>query len=240
MTKHTWVLDNTVKEEKGDDLLEINYDFLQRFIRNIAGLFGDHCEIVIHDYRNGYEHTIVDIVNGEVTGRAIGGCPSAFVIEQMTEDIDAYEKRAPQYFTNSEKGKILKSATTFIKDDEGTIIGSVCVNIDVTDLMLMQKTMSSFLQSSENSGARGNEVLAKNVDELLKFFLSEAEEEIGKPASLMNKDEKIRALWLLNQKGIFKISKANVALRDAFQVSKYTLYAYLDEAKKRYGIPGQE
>lgn len=214
--------------------MEINYDFLQRFIRNIAGLFGDHCEIVVHDYRNGYEHTIVDIVNGEVTGRAIGGCPSAFVIEQMTKDIDAYEKR-PLYFTNSEKGKILKSATTFIKDEEGTIIGSVCVNIDVTDLMLMQKTMSSFLQSSESSGTRGNEVLAKNVDELLEFFLSEAEEEIGKPASLMSKDEKIRALWLLNQRGIFKISKANVVLRDAFQVSKYTLYAYLDEAKRRYG-----
>lgn len=218
--------------------MEINYDFLQRFIRNIAELLGDHCEIVVHDYHNGYEHTIVDIVNGEVTGRAVGGCPSAFVIEQMTKDIDAYEKKA-QYFTNSEKGKILKSATTFIKDDAGTIIGSVCVNIDVTDLMLMQKTMSNFLQSSENSGARGNEVLAKNVDELLGFFMSEVEEEVGKPASLMNKDEKIRALWLLNQKGIFKISKANVALRDAFQVSKYTLYAYLDEAKKKYGSSEQ-
>ena len=34
----------------------------------------------------------------------------------------------------------------------------------------MQKTMSNFLQSSENSGARGNEVLAKNVDEAAEIL----------------------------------------------------------------------
>ena len=39
-----------------------------------------------------------------------------------------------------------------------------------------------------------------------------------------------------------KIKIRPVMIRDIlyFQVSKYTLYAYLDEAKKRYGIPGQE
>ena len=53
-----------------------------------------------------------------------------------------------------------------------------------------------------------------------------AKEEIPKP-----KEEKIKALDFLDQKGVFKITKASNLLCDAFQVSRYTLYGYLEEAK---------
>lgn len=48
----------------------------------------------------------------------------------------------------------------------------------------------------------------------------------------MTKEEKIKALGFLDEKGVFKISKANVLLCEQFQISKYTLYNYLDEARK--------
>ena len=47
----------------------------------------------------------------------------------------------------------------------------------------------------------------------------------------MSKEEKIKALDFLDQKGVFKITKASNLLCDAFQVSRYTLYGYLEEAK---------
>ncbi|HAP55955.1 MAG TPA: hypothetical protein DCQ16_08750 [Spirochaetaceae bacterium] len=49
--------------------------------------------------------------------------------------------------------------------------------------------------------------------------------------SLMNKREKIKALEYLEGKGVFKITKASVLLCKAFNVSKFTLYNYLEEAK---------
>ncbi len=54
---------------------------------------------------------------------------------------------------------------------------------------------------------------------------------IGKPMMLMNKEEKIRALDYLDQKGVFKITKNQPApvRRDAD--FKYTLYNYLEEAR---------
>lgn len=52
---------------------------------------------------------------------------------------------------------------------------------------------------------------------------------IGKPMMLMNKEEKIRALDYLDQKGVFKITKTSLLLCDAMQISKYTLYNYLEE-----------
>ena len=54
---------------------------------------------------------------------------------------------------------------------------------------------------------------------------------IGKPMMLMNKEEKIRALDYLDQKGVFKITKTSLLLCDAMQIFKYTLYNYLEEAR---------
>lgn len=39
----------------------------------LEGHFGKNVEFVVHDLSLDYEHTIVDIRNGEVTGRKVGG-----------------------------------------------------------------------------------------------------------------------------------------------------------------------
>ena len=62
-------------------------------------------------------------------------------------------------------------------------------------------------------------------------FIILSQSMIGKPMMLMNKEEKIRALDYLDQKGVFKITKTSLLLCDAMQISKYTLYNYLEEAR---------
>lgn len=74
-------------------------------------------------------------------------------------------------------------------------------------------------------------ILKKNVDDILQHYIYQAESMIGKPMMLMNKEEKIRALDYLDQKGVFKITKTSLFLCDAMQISKYTLYNYLEEAR---------
>lgn len=74
-------------------------------------------------------------------------------------------------------------------------------------------------------------LFSKNVDDILQHYIYQAESAIGKPMMLMNKEEKIRALDYLDQKGVFKITKTSLLLCDAMQISKYTLYNYLEEAR---------
>ena len=76
-----------------------------------------------------------------------------------------------------------------------------------------------------------NFILKKNVDDILQHHIYQSESMIGKPMMLMNKEEKIRALDYLDQKGVFKITKTSLLLCDAMQISKYTLYNYLEEAR---------
>jgi len=51
---------------------------------------------------------------------------------------------------------------------------------------------------------------------------------VGKPAAMMNKDEKIRAIQFLNQNGAMLITKSGEKISKYFGISKYTLYSYLD------------
>ncbi|HIT87540.1 MAG TPA: helix-turn-helix domain-containing protein [Candidatus Coprocola pullicola] len=68
---------------------------------------------------------------------------------------------------------------------------------------------------------------------MLEYYLVQCEEEIGKPAVTMNKEEKMRALQYLDEKGVLQITKANVRLCQFFQILKFTLYHYLDEIREK-------
>ena len=205
----------------------LDFDFLIRFLEGLQKFLGENSEILIHDYRKGYDHTIIYALNPAVSGRAVG--------EPMKDSI--------QTFSNGPKDRFYKSFTTLIPDENGKIIGSVCVNLDVSDLLNAQRALGAFVQYPMTHHAPTNDIDAlatKNVDDILKYYMKQAELLVGKPMGLMNKEEKIRALDYLDQKGVFKISKTSVLLCETLQVSKYTLYNYLEEARSGRGDNGSE
>jgi predicted transcriptional regulator YheO len=54
-------------------------------------------------------------------------------------------------------------------------------------------------------------------------------EEVGKPVSYMTRDDKIRVVKYLDQKGAFLITKSGNRICQFLDISKFTLYSYLDE-----------
>ena len=215
----------------------LDFDFLIRFLEGLQKFLGENSEILIHDYRKGYDHTIVYALNPAVSGRAVGGSPKGGMITQLGKDIEPM-KDSIQTFSNGPKDRFYKSFTTLIPDENGKIVGSVCVNLDVSDLLNAQRALGAFVQYPMTHHAPTNDIDAlatKNVDDILKYYMKQAELLVGKPMGLMNKEEKIRALDYLDQKGVFKISKTSVLLCETLQVSKYTLYNYLEEARRGRG-----
>ena len=211
----------------------LDFDFLIRFLEGLQKFLGENSEILIHDYRKGYDHTIIYALNPAVSGRAVGGSPKGGMITQLGKDIEPM-KDSIQTFSNGPKDRFYKSFTTLIPDENGKIVGSVCVNLDVSDLLNAQRALGAFVQYPMTQHAPTNDIDAlatKNVDDILKYYMKQAELLVGKPMGLMNKEEKIRALDYLDQKGVFKISKTSVLLCETLQVSKYTLYNYLEEAR---------
>ena len=106
------------------------WDFFKRLLDMLEQQLGTNTEILLHDLTKDYNHTIVDIRNGHITNRKIGDCGSNLglrVLSGKVKDGDMYK-----YITHTKNDRILKSSTVFIKDDEGTTIGSICINEDIT------------------------------------------------------------------------------------------------------------
>lgn len=207
----------------------MNEEFLTSFLENISQLLGESCEIVVHDFSKGLEHTVVKIWNGELSGRSEGACPSSLFFEHYPS-LDAIQGDSLNYF-NQVNGKIFKSSSTFIRNEAGEVTGAVCVNLDVTEMAAQQEKRSRFLQGF--SGVSSSvEIFHKNISDVMEFYLKQVQEKAGKPVEEMTKAEKKEALAFLDARGILQIAKSGLRLCRFFDISKYTLYAWLEEIRE--------
>jgi len=203
--------------------------FLAQLAKGIARQFGPNCEVVVHDLgTNEPERSIVAIENGHITGRRLGDGPSHVVWEALKTDPKKLEDRLA-YLTRTEDGKILKSSTIFIRDEEGKVSGIFAINYDIT----MMKTVEEQLRLFTAADTAGEEpqTIVHNVNDLLEELIEQSAKLVGKPVAMMNKEDKVKAIGFLNDSGAFLITKSGQRVCNFFGISKYTLYSYIDEAK---------
>ena len=103
-------------------------EFCKQLAKGVARQFGSNCEVVVHDLcAEDPEHSVVVIENGHVTGRRLGDGPSHVVWEALKADPKNLQDRLA-YLTRTEDGKILKSSTIFIRDDQDKVTGIFAIN----------------------------------------------------------------------------------------------------------------
>ena len=203
--------------------------FCFQLARGIAQQFGSNCEVVVHDLdSNDVEHSIVAIENGHVSGRRVGDGPSHIVLEALRGDCARLEDRLA-YLTRSDDGKILKSSTIYIRDDDGRAIGVFAINYDITLMLAMEDALKGF--TATQVPEREPEHISRNVADLLDELIEQSVKLVGKPVPLMNKEDKVKAIQFLNDTGAFLITQSGDKVCKFFGISKYTLYSYIDEAK---------
>lgn len=198
--------------------------FWQQLAKGLAGQFGDDCEVVIHDLTEGTEHTVIAIENGHVTGREVGGGSSRVVLDAINKHSDELEDRI-NYLTQTDDGRILKSSTIYIKNEEGKLVGIFAINYDITNFMMMDYTIKAF---TETQNEKSPEKINANVNDLLQDLIDQSAKLINKPVSQMNREDKIKAIKFLNDAGAFLITKSGDKVAKYYNISKYTLYNYLD------------
>ena len=204
-------------------------ELCKQLARGIARQFGNNCEVVVHDLSGeDSEHSVVVIENGHVTGRRLGDGPSHVVWEALKADPKNLQDRLA-YLTRTEDGKILKSSTIFIRDDQDKVTGIFAINYDITMMKAMEETLSMFTGTEETT--QEPQTITHNVNDLLDELIKQSAQLVGKPVALMTKDDKVKAIRFLNESGAFLITKAGQRVCNFFGISKYTLYSYIDESK---------
>jgi len=211
---------------------------LKKFIplvKTIAQIFGKNCETVLHDFSDP-QHSIVEIENGQVTGRKIGDPITDFALSIWRKDNykKIKEDTILNYRTKTKEGKILKSSTFFIRDDQKKIVGCMCINYDLTEYLMFNKIIEEFCSNVDLNKEKSKEeveTFTNDVDEILENIIRKAINKIGKPVSMMQKSDKLMVAKIVNEKGGFLIKGAINQLASEISVSRYTIYNYLDELK---------
>ena len=209
--------------------MDTKLDLLKQIANGMTKQFGPDCEVVIHDLtQNNLDNSIVYIENGHVSGRRVGDGPSTVVLETVRRNPEAVHDKLA-YLTRTSDGKVLKSSTMFIRGDDGNIDYIFAVNYDITGLLLIDRSLKSFINTEE--ATRNPSKITHNVNDLLDELLIKSVELVGKPVSLMNKEDKILAIQFLNDAGAFLITRSSDKVSKFFGISKYTLYSYIDVNK---------
>lgn len=201
----------------------------------IAQINGPKCEAIVHDLSD-LQHSIVHIVNGELSGRTVGGSITKYAFDLIMKQEDKSRDSFINYVGSNEKtGKILRSSTLFIRDQNKNTIGLLCVNIDITDLVHFREQLNDYImiQTQPSTGKTdeperfdlsANEI----VDEIIEGLLQE--NDVHLPIGSLT--EKKNLVIKMIAKGVFKFKGVIPHVAEKLEISPQTLYRYLKELEK--------
>ena len=205
-------------------------DCLKQLAHGLAIQFGSSCEIAIHDLKTkDLEKSIVYIENGHVSNRQTGDGPSGIVLETLQSDPSTIHDKL-SYLTKTEDGRILKSSTFYIRDDDGSISYIFSLNYDITAFTAASTAIQSLIATKDNlpdlTGDSPRQI-THNVNYLMDLLIEQAVAKVGKPVAMMNKDDKVAVVQYLDHAGAFLITKSGDKVSSYLGISKFTLYSYM-------------
>jgi len=205
--------------------------FLKQLTKGLSTQFGSKCEVAVHDLTNGPESTIIAIENGHVTGRKIGDGAGPVVMRVLQDPHLAVDNTG--YLTRTNDGRLLRSSSIYLKDENGLPIALLSINYDFTELSNATSVLLQYMGiQSDRAQHNGIDTIFSGVSNILDRLIEESAVLVGKPVALMNKDDKVKAIKYLDEKGAFLIRNSGDKVSKYFDISKYTLYNYLDYVKR--------
>ncbi len=201
-----------------------------QLVEGLSQTLGSRYEVILHDLSH-VESSIVAI-GGNVTNRRIGGPVTNYLLQVLKQ----YGDDAPNcinYRSVLPDGRILRSSTMFIRDEEGHIIGSVCVNQDLTDFIVASKLaqeMTACGLPAEDEGQTG-ELFAHDISEVMESIVRAELETASKPVSYMQKEDKLAVVEGLENRGIFDVKGSVEYVAERLGVTNFTIYNYLKEIR---------
>lgn len=192
----------------------------------LVKMFGTRCEVAVHDFAD-LKKSLIHIA-GNVTERKLGSPITDLVLNELAKQPKDVED-IPNYKTQSKKGNVMKSATVFLRDLEGKVIGALCLNYDISLLMQFGGELEEFLQFDEQQVK--SESFFTSVQDVIQEMVEQVLHGFKKAPSLMSLEEKVECVRQLEEKGTFLIKGATDYVATALGVSKFTIYNYLQKIR---------
>ena len=206
-----------------------NREMLERVAKGIVAVFGDRCEVVIHDFTD-ITHSLVHL-EGNVTNRN----PGAPATDTMMRMINEFGDQVPDkcgYKIITEDGKVLKCATIFVRDTDGHLEGCVAINFNITDFIYFSHAFDDLTMIAGKNNEDTRVDFAGRPAEDMESMIDSMLAMQGKAPSSMDKSEKKEIVHKLDKAGVFIIKGSVNYMAKVLGVSRFTVYNYLKEVRE--------
>lgn len=194
----------------------------------IAKTFGNDCEVVLHDVED-LEHSVVYIANSHVTDRKIGQSFNHYVSKILLKD-NYDEDQFSNYYFYSNNGKLIKSSTSLIRDENDEIIGAICINMDTTKITQQIDWLNTMIPNlNKEEMIPDKKYKDRHISDLLDDIIDNVV--LNKDIATLSRREKINLVNSLDKQGVFLMKGAIDKVAERMGISKVTIYSYIDELR---------
>jgi len=213
-------------------VIEINA-YLKNYIPLVdflAEVLGNDAEVVLQDVAD-FHNSVVSIRNNHISGRKLGA-PATNLVLQVMKGNYAGRDYVANYRGLSAAGKVVKSSTYFIKDPKGTVVGMICVNMDMDKFLQFKNHLETLLHFPQEFPEKTTERFSSSAEELAMDSMESVMEESGILPERMSQEEKIEVVRKLNKNGVFLVKGSIGRIAETLKVSEATVYRYLSKVKR--------
>jgi len=208
---------------------EFLFDNLKKIAAVLVQTMGRNCEVAIHDLLK-LPHSLIHI-EGNITKRKPGAPITDLVVRALRREGDSVAD-IPNYQNITKAGRVLKSSTSFVRNEAGKVIGAFCVNFDITEYLNSISMLDDFVKINGPNDARNQETFASTLSETIESLMEREISNAGKQPSTMTKEEKVQLVEALEFQGAFLLKGAVNYVANKLGVTKFTIYSYLKEIRR--------
>lgn len=201
----------------------------------IVETFGDDCEVVIHDLKNP-EHSVVYVENPVVTKREVG---QSFdhIIKQVIFSKKLKDSYVCNYYFRTSLNVLVRSSTLLIRDDNGDLVGALCINVDTSRVTKQIDYLKSYLPNSDATFFNdiSDETIINDfevddndlhVSTMITSLIDNILDECN--ISELSREDKIEKIRFMDKKGVFLMKGSIDIVASKLNINKVTVYSYLD------------
>ena len=210
-----------------------NYACLERYIPLVefmGKICGKNYEIILHDVSTP-ERSVIAACNEHLSGRRVGDPMTELAKELIRTGAYLEHDYVANYEGRTRGGKRFVSSTYFIKE-KGQLVGLICVNHDVEDLLLMSEHLSSLmhafslpLEGQDHTAYTEN--LDDSIPELSSNLIRSTILGYDMPSDAMRPADKLEILRSLEAQGVFQTKGSIGQGAKELHISEPTVYRYL-------------
>ncbi|MFG6373155.1 MAG: PAS domain-containing protein [Oscillospiraceae bacterium] len=197
------------------------FEFLDRTARGIAEMFGSSCETLVQNMSDP-SHPILSIYNGQVSGREVGSTADIMGSTRLIDETAMTTDFVNLYATTPSGAQIKSSTFHMIGEDYNLALG---IDFDYSSLVFANRILVDLMSADADLQS----ALWRGGDNGLTQIFDECLTAIGKPVNALTKADRVKIVALLDQKNAFSFRKSVPYVAKRLQVSRYTVYKYLDQ-----------